>query len=75
MTCTDIIIHYLLDIKAIRIVEQIENQVITYKTGENKDWDSFSKEEQNKMLNDATEGVTDGGMDDIIEELEQIYEK
>jgi len=75
LTCTDIIIHYLLDIKAIRIVEQIENQVITYKTGENKDWDSFSKEEQNKMLNDATEGVTDGGMDDIIEELEQIYEK
>ena len=75
MTCTDIIIHYLLDIKAIRIVEQIENQVITYKTGENKDWDSFSKEEQDKLLDEATEGITDEDMGDIILDLEQIYQK
>jgi len=73
LTYTDIVIHYLLDIKAPRIVEQIENQVMTYKTGESKDWDSFSKEEQDKLLDEATEGITDEDMGDIILDLKQIY--
>lgn len=72
LTYTDIVIHYLLDIKSIRIVEQIENQVITYKTGESKDWDSFSKEEQNKMLNEST-NVTDEEMEDIFKDLKAMY--
>lgn len=69
---TDIIIHYLLDIKSPRIVEQIERQVITYNTGESRDWDSFTEAEQNKMLNDATD-FTDTEMGDILKDLKSIY--
>jgi len=69
---TDIVIHYLLDIKSIRIVEAIESQIITYNTGESKDWDTFTKEEQNKMLNDAT-NVIDEEMEDILKDLNSIY--
>lgn len=67
---TDIIIHYILDIKAIRIINAIENQVITYNTGESRDWDSFTEEEQNKMLDDRT---NDEGMEDIFKEIKSLF--
>jgi len=69
---TDIVIHYLLDIESFSIVNDIEKQVITYKTGESRDWDSFTEEEQNKILDD---GTTTEGMEEILKDLDKIYQE
>lgn len=66
LTYTDIVIHYILDIKSKRITNEIEKQVInTYK----KDWDDFTKSQQYKMLDEAT----DEGMEDIYKEIDSLF--